>query len=237
MKLIINNLRNEIEQAKAATIEFQIECGTFFREKRVLRGKTEGEVAEFLKLAPQVILDYESGKEAIPLDQVDALSRFLEIPFKEIMELHLRLEEKIMPSPPPQQKSLDAQDLGKVVLETRKTLFLSLKDLAQLLSKSGFPITEEALTRIEEGSEVASAEFWLSFCSLCHLELNSARTYSRPEHLMRLYEAYRKNKLRIPMSSKLQNSFEKFHAAHEANSYMLSYLYRFSLAFKRRWLK
>jgi transcriptional regulator with XRE-family HTH domain len=237
MKLIINNQRKEIQQAKAATLEFQIQCGTFFREKRILRGKTESEVAECLKVTPQIIQDYESGKEAIPLDQVDALSRFLEIPFEEIMELHLKLEKKIMPSPQSEQQPLDAQDLGKVVLETRKTLFLSLRDLAHHLSKSGYPITEKVLSGIESGSEVASAEFWISFCSLCHLELNSARTYSRSQHLIRLYDAYRKNTLRIPMSSKLQNSFENFQAAREANSYRLSYLYRFSLAFKRHWLK
>jgi transcriptional regulator with XRE-family HTH domain len=237
MKLIVNNTSKEIQQARAATTEFQIECGAFFRDKRVSRGKTPGEVAEFLKVDPQLIEEYESGKEAIPLDQVDALSRFLGIPFTEIMELHLKLERKMMPSSQPEPHPVDARNVGKVLQQARKTLFLSLMDLAHLLSKHGYPITEGDLKRLENGTDAASAEFWLSFCSLCHLDLDSARTYSRTQHLLRLCEAYRTGELRIPMSSKLHNSFEKFQATNEANHYKLSYLFRFSLAFKRQWLK
>lgn len=242
MKLVVSNKRKEIQQAKAETIRFQIECGAFFRKYRALRGNTEGEVAEILRVDVQFIHDYESGKKAIPLDQVDALARFLAIPFDEIMELHLKLEKKLMPLSPseksqPEQSQVDARLVGKVVQQVRKALFLSEMDLALLLSKSGYAITQKEIETIESGAEPASAEFWVSFCHQCHLDLDSARSYSHFQHFARLYEAYKSNALRIPAGSKLINSIKKFQDANEAESYKLWYLFRFSMAFKRRWLR
>lgn len=237
MKLVVNNQRIEIEQAKAATIQFQIACGAFFREKRQLQRKTEDEVAEYLKITVEVIRAYESGKEAIPLDQVDALSKFLQIPHDEIMALHLQLEKKIMPQTQAEQQLIGARNAGKVVQQVRKTLFLSIKELASLLSKAGYPATESEIREIESGASLASAEFWMSFCSLCHLDLDSARRYSRSQHLANLCEAFKYDEIRIPVNSKLLNALEKYQAVIEANSYKLWYLFRFSLAFKRRWLR
>lgn len=235
---IMNKERKEIQKAKAETIQFQMECGAFFRNKRLLRGKTENEVAEFLALDAQVVQDYESGKEAIPLDQVSALSEFLAIPFEEIMELHLRLEKKLMPAAQPEPSPVvEAKSTGHIVQEAREALFLSARDLATLLTNVGYSITEEKLREIETGGEAASVEFWISFCALCHLDLDSVQSYSRSEHFVRLYEVYKKNQLRIPASSALVSALEAFQATNDANSYKIWYLFRFSSVFKRQWIK
>ncbi len=234
MKLVVSNNKRDVELLKAATHRFQVRCGAFFRAKRILRDRSEEDVAEFLKISVQTLRDYESGKEAIPLYRVDGLSIYLEIPPEEIMELHLDLEKKIMPKPPFEERFAEGRDVGKVVHQARKTVFLSPSSLARLLSRSGDEISEEEVLQIENGTKPASLKFWESFCALVHLSVDSVEGYSRLEHLTRISDGLKNNSLRFPVGSKLLIALESYQIAHEVNEYKVSYLLNFCLSFRRR---
>jgi transcriptional regulator with XRE-family HTH domain len=235
MERVPNNRKKEFERVKAAMQRFQVTCGGFFREKRLLQNRTEEEVAGFLRVSAQTIRDYESGNEAIPLHQVDALSRYLRIPPEEILQLHLNLEKAIMPDLVSERNLTESRDIGKIVQQARKTLFLSGETLAKILSHSGYPISEQELSWIESGEVNASSSFWHAFCTLLHLDLDAVRGYSRWKHLTEFNAAFRKNEVRFPIGSELLNALENHQHATEAHNFKLAYLLKFSLAFKRRW--
>jgi len=234
MKLIVNNKKKHIEQIQSATHQFQERCGTFFNEKRRQQKKTKQDIANFLNVPIEVVHSYESGKEGIPLFHVHALSEFLNIPQEEIMELYLNLETKFLP------KAIFDQDIvhmnrkaGELVRKARKTVFLTQKALAQLLTRSGYAITEKEIKSIEKNSKNATIDFLVAFCKLIHLNIDSISGYSRFEHLSQVNDAFQRNELRFPISSKLLNALEGYRHAWEVNDYKMSFLLQFSLPIRR----
>lgn len=236
MKFVMKDLKKPLEEVKAATVQFQAICGAFFKEKRALQCKTEEDVASFLQVPVQLVHDYESGKEGIPLYHVEALSRFLKTPPEEIMELHLDLEKKLMPKPLFDQDLIDGLSIGRVVKQARKTATLSKRTLAQLLSKAGYPISEQEIMKIELGQVPVSVGFWFNFCALTHLALDAVRGYSRWDHLAHINTVLRNKEIRIPVGTMLLNSLECYRYASKANDYRAAYLSEFSTALQRGWI-
>src|SRR5690349_12224834 len=74
-------------EPNAATLKFQVHCGAFFREKRILAKKSEADVAAYLGVSTEILGAYENGKEGIPLFRVHMLSNCLSIHPDEITSL------------------------------------------------------------------------------------------------------------------------------------------------------
>jgi transcriptional regulator with XRE-family HTH domain len=66
--------------------KFWHEFGIFLQQKRASAGLSEAEVAQYLGATVPILLGYESGEKAIPLNRIYALANCLNISPEEIVK-------------------------------------------------------------------------------------------------------------------------------------------------------
>lgn len=212
------------KQLKQATLQFQVRCGGFFQAKRVQANKTEQEVANFLKVSVEALRDYESGKEGIPLSCVYSLSNCLSIPSEEIMELHLDFEEQACLKRFGAQEFFGNGDIGETIRCARETVFLTVNEIAELVSSTGDSFSIEDVLLYENGGKEPPIDFWKNFCRLTHLHHDALDGYSRWLHLDQVSTAFNVGEIRFPLREEILKALDEHQAAREAKEYKSLYL-------------
>lgn len=212
------------EQLKRATLQFQIRCGAFFRVKRLQANKIEDEAADHLGVSRQVLLDYESGKEGIPLNHVHFLSIYLGIPPEEILELHLDFEGRAVLKPFREQELWRSCDIGAVIRHARETVSLTPNEVADLISTPSHSVSENDILLLESGKQEPPIEVWIKFCRTIHLPIEAIDGYSLWDHLKGVSLAFKAGKIRFPIRQEVLNVLDEYQAAHDENHYKSLYL-------------
>ncbi len=123
--------------------------GVLMRDARVANGNTEAEVAQALGVTDDQVRDWEYGREAPSLPQLEMLAYFLDVPvshFWNTKTISAQQEERRVP--PEQYTELRDRMIGTLVTLARKEGQLSREELAKAAG-----LTAEQLTAYEYGQQ------------------------------------------------------------------------------------
>ncbi|MCM0605936.1 MAG: helix-turn-helix transcriptional regulator [Xanthomonadaceae bacterium] len=227
------NLKNEppsIHLIKQSTLQFQKDCGIFFKNYRINRKKSEEEVAEYLEVSIEQLKKYESGIEGFPLVDIYCLSNILDIRQDEIIKLHQDLESKHFPNIKFDANLIAVPKASDILRSARITLCLRQPEVLESLKGKGHKITEKTLYDIEDGLLELNLELWTNLCVILHLGFDSYRGYSEAQHLSNVSKAFDDGKLQFKPSQELLEKLVNHHTTRYVNYMKSVYLTKHSLA-------
>jgi ribosome-binding protein aMBF1 (putative translation factor) len=85
-------LRKAFQMPNSDALSERQKIGQFFRDHRLAAGLSEEQLASELGLqSPEVLTDFETGAQPIPLDTIFAMTNVLNIPPEDVIELIMDL--------------------------------------------------------------------------------------------------------------------------------------------------
>jgi ribosome-binding protein aMBF1 (putative translation factor) len=85
-------LRKAFQMPKSDALSERQKVGQFFRDRRLAAGLSVEHLASELGLpSPEVLTDFETGAQPIPLDTIFAMTNVLNIPPEDVIELIMDL--------------------------------------------------------------------------------------------------------------------------------------------------
>jgi hypothetical protein len=129
------------------------------------------------------------------------------------------------PTPLFEQNIVGKGNPALVMKAARETVDLSPAELVFALTRFGYELDESEYLLLEKNPSSLSTDFWLQFCRLLHLPLESYRGYSRWWHLAMIQVCLEYHDCRFPIKDSLIKAVDEYKVARNNHAKQIQLIY------------